>query len=122
LLATFGIANSMQFPAMNSVTSKDLPGHDASSGNTLFSMAQTLAVGLGISLAGGIASLIEERQGTALFGIQLMPPRDGGDYDRLGVRLRQARDEAEGTMEQGSRLRPGASPGGGSFARTASTD
>ncbi|WP_323120141.1 MFS transporter [Burkholderia alba] len=71
LLAVFGAANSMQFAAMNSVTLKDLSGRDASSGNGLFSMVQMLAIGLGISIGGGFASAIAERQGTALFGIQM---------------------------------------------------
>jgi EmrB/QacA subfamily drug resistance transporter len=71
LLAAFGAANSMQFAAMNSVTLKDLSSHDASSGNSLFSMVQMLAIGLGISVGGGFASLFEQRFGAAALGIQL---------------------------------------------------
>jgi EmrB/QacA subfamily drug resistance transporter len=54
ILAIFGASNSMQFAAMNSVTLKDLSSRDASSGNSLFSMVQMLAMGLGVSIGGGL--------------------------------------------------------------------
>jgi MFS transporter, DHA2 family, multidrug resistance protein len=53
-LAVFGAANSMQYAAMNSVTLKDLSREQASSGNGLFSMAQMLAVGLGVTVGGAL--------------------------------------------------------------------
>jgi DHA2 family multidrug resistance protein-like MFS transporter len=56
-LAIFGAANSMQFAAMNSVTLKGLKPHDAGAGNGLFSMVQMLAVGLGVTLGGGLVSV-----------------------------------------------------------------
>jgi EmrB/QacA subfamily drug resistance transporter len=56
-LAIFGGANSMQFAAMNSVTLKGLSVEDAGSGNSLFSMAQMLALSLGVSLSGGLVGL-----------------------------------------------------------------
>ena len=55
-LFIFGGFNSMQFSAMNSVTLKDLDGEFASSGNSLLSMVQMLAMGMGVALAGALLS------------------------------------------------------------------
>jgi EmrB/QacA subfamily drug resistance transporter len=55
-LAVFGVCNSMQFAAMNSVTLKGLNSKDAGSGNSLFSMVQMLALGLGVTIAGSMLS------------------------------------------------------------------
>jgi len=55
-LAVFGVCNSMQFAAMNSVTLKGLNSQDAGSGNSLFSMVQMLALGLGVTIAGAMLS------------------------------------------------------------------
>jgi Na+-transporting NADH:ubiquinone oxidoreductase subunit NqrE len=55
-LFIFGGFNSMQFSAMNSVTLKDLDGEYASSGNSLLSMVQMLAMGIGVALAGALLS------------------------------------------------------------------
>ena len=48
-LAAFGGVNSMQFTAMNSVTLKDLTAGIASSGNSLLSMVQMLAMSMGVA-------------------------------------------------------------------------
>jgi len=53
-LGFFGIVNSLQFTAMNTVTLKDLRGAAASSGNSLLSMVQMLAMSLGTAAAGGL--------------------------------------------------------------------
>jgi DHA2 family multidrug resistance protein-like MFS transporter len=53
-LGIFGAVNSMQNGAMNSVTLKDLSLQQASSGNSLFSMAQMLAIGLGVTIGGAL--------------------------------------------------------------------
>ena len=53
-LLVFGATNSMQFTAMNTVTLKDLEAHHASSGNSLLSMVQMLAMGLGVAIAGAV--------------------------------------------------------------------
>jgi len=53
-LGCFGIVNSLQFTAMNTVTLKDLGGAAASSGNSLLSMVQMLALSLGVAAAGGL--------------------------------------------------------------------
>ena len=71
LLAIFGAANSMQFAAMNSVTLKDLSHRDAGSGNSLFSMVQMLAMGLGASLGGALASVFGAHTGSPALGFQL---------------------------------------------------
>nr|WP_145548315.1 multidrug transporter subunit MdtD [Variovorax boronicumulans] len=53
-LAAFGAVNSMQFTAMNSVSLKDLDGPLASSGNSLLSMVQMLAMSMGVAAAGAV--------------------------------------------------------------------
>ncbi|KWW39479.1 MFS transporter, DHA2 family, multidrug resistance protein [Cupriavidus metallidurans] len=64
-LAIFGAANSMQFAAMNGVTLKGLSREDAGSGNSLFSMVQMLAIGLGVTIGGGLVSLFSTKLGVA---------------------------------------------------------
>ena len=54
-LLVFGAVNSLQFTAMNTVTLQDLPPDMASSGNSLFSMVQMLAM---VSLAVAAASTV----------------------------------------------------------------
>jgi EmrB/QacA subfamily drug resistance transporter len=71
ILAVFGAANSMQFAAMNSVTLKDLSHEDAGSGNSLFSMVQMLAIGLGVSIGGGLVNLFSAQVGSAALGFRL---------------------------------------------------
>lgn len=51
-LMVFGAFNSLQFTAMNTVTLRDLPPDMASSGNSLFSMIQMLAMSLAVAAAG----------------------------------------------------------------------
>lgn len=53
-LALFGGVNSLQFSAMNTVTLKDLDGTQASSGNSLLSMVQMLAISMGVAAAGAL--------------------------------------------------------------------
>jgi len=64
-LAVFGAANSMQFAAMNSVTLKGLSKADAGSGNSLFSMVQMLAIGLGVTAGGTLVNLFKDASGAA---------------------------------------------------------
>jgi MFS family permease len=71
ILAVFGAANSMQFAAMNSVTLKGLSHEDAGSGNSLFSMVQMLAIGLGVSIGGGLVNLFSAQVGSAALGFRL---------------------------------------------------
>ncbi|WP_404990092.1 DHA2 family efflux MFS transporter permease subunit [Caballeronia sp. LZ065] len=59
ILALFGACNSMQFAAMNSVTLKGLSSKDAGSGNSLFSMVQMLAIGLGVSIGGSLVQVFQ---------------------------------------------------------------
>jgi DHA2 family multidrug resistance protein-like MFS transporter len=70
-LALFGAVNSMQFAAMNSVTLKGLSNEDAGSGNSLFSMVQMLAIGLGVTIGGELVSLISGRTGAAALAYRL---------------------------------------------------
>ena len=53
-LAAFGAVNSLQFTAMNTVTLKDLEHAMASSGNSLLSMVQMVAMGMGVASAGAV--------------------------------------------------------------------
>ena len=53
-LAIFGAVNSMQFTAMNTVTLRDLDTSMASSGNSLLSMVQMLAMSMGVAAAGAV--------------------------------------------------------------------
>lgn len=64
-LGFFGIVNSLQFTAMNTVTLKDLRGAAASSGNSLLSMVQMLAMSLGTAAAGGLLTAFVDVFGRA---------------------------------------------------------
>lgn len=52
----FGMINSVQFTAMNTLTLKDLEPQHASSGNSLLSMIMMLSMSLGIATAAAILS------------------------------------------------------------------
>jgi len=71
VLAVFGASTSMQFAAMNSVTLKDLSHADAGSGNSLFSMAQMLAMGLGVSIGAALVRLFAHGLGSTATGFRL---------------------------------------------------
>ena len=47
-----GMINALRFSAMNTLTLKDLPDRQASSGNSLLSMVMQLSMSLGVSIAG----------------------------------------------------------------------
>jgi len=70
VLAVFGAATSMQFAAMNSVTLKDLSRADAGSGNSLFSMTQMLAMGLGVSIGGALVRVFAAGWGSNAAGFR----------------------------------------------------
>ncbi len=53
-LLAFGAVNSLQFTAMNTITLKDMDGSMASSGNSLLSMVQMLAMSMGVAAAGAV--------------------------------------------------------------------
>ncbi len=62
LFFLFGIFNSMQFTAMNTLTMKDLTREVSSHGNTLFSIVQMMAMSFSVGIAGSlIHALMEER-------------------------------------------------------------
>ena len=50
----FGLVNSIQFTAMNTVTIKDLDVEDAGSGNSLLSVTQQLAMSMGVAMASAV--------------------------------------------------------------------
>lgn len=71
VLAIFGAANSMQFAAMNSVTLKGLSHEDAGGGNSLFSMVQMLAMGLGVSIGGALVKLFSDQSAATILGFRM---------------------------------------------------
>ena len=69
-LAVFGAVNSMQFTAMNTLTLKDLEPGMASSGNSLLSMVQMLAMGMGVAAAGAVLAAFTAHYG--MDGVQTL--------------------------------------------------
>lgn len=63
-LSLFGLVNSLQFTAMNTVTLRDLDGDLASSGNSLLSMVMMLSMSLGVATAGGVLAAFSEAFGS----------------------------------------------------------
>jgi len=53
-LAFFGMVNSLQFTAMNTITLNDLEGDLASGGNSLLSMVMMLSTSFGVASASGL--------------------------------------------------------------------
>lgn len=53
----FGLVNSLQFVSMNTLTLKDLPQQDASSGNSFLSMIMMLSMSMGVALAGTLLNV-----------------------------------------------------------------
>ena len=53
-LALFGVVNSMQFTAMNTITLGDLDDARASGGNSLLSVVMQLSMSLGVAAAGAL--------------------------------------------------------------------
>jgi EmrB/QacA subfamily drug resistance transporter len=62
-LSVFGAVNSLQFSAMNTICLKDLDTGLASSGNSLLSMVQMLAMSLGVAGAGGLLAAVSRQLG-----------------------------------------------------------
>ena len=60
----FGIFNSLQFVSMNTLTLKDLPQQDASSGNSFLSMIMMLSMSIGVALAGTLVNVFTAYLGT----------------------------------------------------------
>jgi MFS family permease len=63
LLAMLGTVNSLQFTAMNTLTLKDLNGSEASSGNSMLSMVQMLAMSLAVASAAGLLAAFTDSLG-----------------------------------------------------------
>ncbi|HKE48725.1 MAG TPA: multidrug transporter subunit MdtD [Rhodanobacteraceae bacterium] len=62
-LAFFGLVNSLQFTAMNTITLNDLEGELASGGNSLLSMVMMLSTSFGVAAASALLAAF-----TGLFG------------------------------------------------------
>lgn len=65
----FGILNSIQFVAMNTLTLKDLPQQDASSGNSFLSMIMMLSMSIGVALAGTLVNIFEQHFGSDMISL-----------------------------------------------------
>lgn len=63
LLFILGLANSLQFTAMNSLTLSELSGSLASSGNSMHSTNQQLALGGGVALASLLLRFFQSDEG-----------------------------------------------------------
>lgn len=61
----FGLLNSIQFVSMNTLTLKDLPQHEASSGNSFLSMIMMISMTIGVALAGTLINLFSAYFGSA---------------------------------------------------------
>jgi hypothetical protein len=59
----FGTLNSLQFVGMNTLTLKDLPLQDASSGNSFLSMIMMLSMSIGVALAGTLINIFTHYYG-----------------------------------------------------------
>lgn len=59
-LVFFGMVNSAQFTAMNTVTLKDLDSTLASGGNSLLSMVMMLSMSMGVASAGAILDIFSD--------------------------------------------------------------
>lgn len=79
-LFCFGAVNSLQFTAMNTLTLKDLEDDFTSSGNTMLSMVQMLAMGMGVALAAGVLEAF-----TDLFGNENMILAFKGTFACMGL-------------------------------------
>lgn len=55
-----GMANSLQFTGMNTITLIDLPDAQAGSGNSLLSAVMQLAMGMGVACAAGILDIFNQ--------------------------------------------------------------
>ncbi|HSC85982.1 MAG TPA: multidrug transporter subunit MdtD [Polyangiaceae bacterium] len=56
-LGAFGVVNSLQFTAMNTLTLADLEGETASSGNSLLSVVMQLSMSLGVAAAAALLAV-----------------------------------------------------------------
>ena len=61
----FGMLNSLQFVSMNTLTLKDLPQQDASSGNSFLSMIMMVSMSIGVALAGTLVNVFSAYFGPA---------------------------------------------------------
>jgi EmrB/QacA subfamily drug resistance transporter len=65
-LIFFGTVNSLQFTAMNTLTLKDLGTEYASSGNSLYSMMQMLAMSLAVAAAAAVLKAFADQFGATI--------------------------------------------------------
>src|SRR5690606_5203765 len=59
IIALLGFFNSIQFTSMNSISVADLRGYHTSSGNSLISVNQQLAIGFGVAFGLIVLKLFE---------------------------------------------------------------
>lgn len=73
LLATLGFFNSVQFTSMNAITIADLRAHMTSSGNSLISVNQQLAVGFGTAFGLLVLKLFQPASTAETLGHSIHP-------------------------------------------------
>ncbi len=109
-LGTFGMVNSMQFTAMNTLTLGDLDERTASSGNSLLAVVMQLSMSLGVATSS--AFLLMFAQGVPRTDGPAMVPAFHATYLALGVMAAMAafifhqlrRDEGRSDEKGDSRL------------------
>ncbi len=62
VLFVLGMINAMRFSSMNTLTLKDLPDAQASSGNSLLSMVMQLSMSIGVTVAGILLGMFGHQQ------------------------------------------------------------
>lgn len=68
MLGVFGVLNSLQFTAMNTLTLGDLDERTASSGNGLLSVVMQLSMSLGVGAAGALLAVFSGQSGATAAG------------------------------------------------------
>lgn len=66
MLGVFGVLNSLQFTAMNTLSLGDLDATNASGGNSLLSVVMQLSMSLGVGAGGALLALFAARNGGRL--------------------------------------------------------
>ena len=70
VLFILGIANSIQFTAMNTLTLCDLSDHNASAGNTLLVICQLVALSFSLTLGAALLQIFQNVEGAPVMGFR----------------------------------------------------
>ncbi len=97
-IVVFGASNSMQFAVMNGATLGGLKRADAGSGNSLFSMVQMLATGLGVTISASMMGALTESTGSTASGFSWTFVLLGGVTLLSGLIFRRVRTSPRGAV------------------------